>query len=880
MPLFSKLSSLWHNLFHKTRIEQDLDEEARSYIEMLTEENIKTGKSPEEARRAALIQFGGIDQVKERVRDVRVGVFLETLWYDVRYAARSLAKSRGFTAVAVLTLALGIGGTTMIFSLIYCGMLDPFPYADSRRLMVLISRNLSGDKWAFVSPAELGEYQRQNHVFDEVIGSKVEDTLLTRLDGPARFLQATRVTGNYFSVLGVQPLIGRPLLPRDGGNDAPPVAVLSQMIWERDFGSDPDIVGRTVVLNRQPTTVVGVMPSRLALFAAHIWLPQTPATDRNAQWQYYSMIGHLKPGVSIKEAKADVAVLSKQFATARPTEHQPGTTETVEPLSDSLISSNSRRTLYILLGAVGLLFLIACVNVANLLLARATGRGRELAIRAALGARRGVLLRQLLIESMLLALGGAVLGCLVSWNLLEPLAAIFPPLPSEAVIRINGPVLLFTLGAALLSTLLFGLAPALLSLSKDLEGPLKQTGRGTSDTGSRSRIRALLVVSEVALSLVLLTGAGLLIRSFMALLEVKPGFDSDHVLSAGFLLPKDRYKTAEQRSQFYEELLKRVRALPGVVSASAYGVLADPVLGIYAPRATIQIDGASDTDQQAAIKKTGDRYFETLGIPLLEGRPISQDDLAGNRRVAVINQAFANTFFRGENSLGHRIKVTKQGRKPGEPMWYEVVGIVGNIKDTGPDNPPQPVIHVPIEASNAGGPIYVRTLGEPKLLVNALRHEIAAIDKEVPISGSSTSRELLDGSWFQGPRFVFAILTSFGALGLVLVSVGVYSVLSYAVSRKTHEIGIRMALGAQPTDVRRMVMMSGLRWLGIGIGIGVPASIALARILQSRIWGIKSADPLTLIAVSLVLIAVGLIACYFPARRATSVDPIVALRYE
>src|SRR5262245_11979288 len=425
MLLLSKLTSFWRNLFHKTRIEQELDEEARSYIEMLTEEKVRAGASREEARRAALIEFGGLDQVKERVRDVRIGVFLETIWLDLRYATRTLAKSRGFTAVAVLTLALGIGGTTTIFSLIYCGILDPFPYADSHRLMVLISRNPTRDSWALVSPTELEEYQWQNHVFDEVIGSNSEAVLLTRLDAPPRVLEGRWVTGNYFSVLGVRPLIGRFLFPTDGRPDAPPVAVLSEMIWERDFGSDPDIVGRAVVLNRQPTTVVGVMPSRLALFAAHVWLPQTPATDRNTdRWQYYSLIGRLKPGVSINEAKADVAVLSKQFATARPTEHPPGTTETVESLSDSYIQSDSRRTLYILLGAVGLLFLIACVNVANLLLARATGRERELAIRAALGASRGVLLRQLLIESLLLAIGGAVLGCLAAWNLLEPLLAI------------------------------------------------------------------------------------------------------------------------------------------------------------------------------------------------------------------------------------------------------------------------------------------------------------------------------------------------------------------------------------------------------------------------------------------------------------------------
>ncbi len=799
-----------------------------------------------------------------------------------------LVKNPGFTAVAVLTLALGIGGTTAIFSVVYGALLDPFPFADSHRLAVLVSHDTQQGQfvaWSWVSAPEFLDYREQNHAFDEVIGGAQENIILTGAGAP-EMLSAVRVTDNYFRVLGVAPLTGRPITPADVKPGAPPVVVLGYRVWQRNFGGDPGIIGRTFVLNpfgspRRLTTVIGVMPARFTPLGGEIYLPATlseaKATDEP---QLFSLLGHLKPGVSIKQASSDVAFLSKRLATVYPKDHPPEVTFGVESLADAAIGE-FRKTLYLLLGAVDLLLLIGCVNVANLLLARATGREREFAIRAALGASRGRLVRQLLIESLELASGGAALGCLLAWNGLGALVAIIPPgaLPSEAVVRVNGPVLLFTLGAALLSTLLFGLAPALLAVRKDLQEPLKASGRGSGEKRGHIQLRNLLVVSDVALSLVLLTGAALLIRSFFGLHRVELGYKPDHVLSVGANLPEEQYKTSEQRNQFHLEALRRMRAMPGVVSAA----LCNPPPSWTGYETTIEIVGKSDTeDRHASYHYSSDRLFETMGMRLLQGRSISEEDLVHSRKVAVINRTFATKYFAGERPLGQHIELKGLATGPYsiQQPWFEVVGVVADVKDNGLENPTQPTIYIPYTVGHVSwAQVLVRTLGEPAGLSNSARRELAAIDKGLVLESFSPQDEL-NLEWFSGPRFVTAMLAAFASLGLVLVSVGVYSVLSYAVSRRTQEIGIRMALGADATDVRRMVMISGLRWLAVGIGIGVPASIALAKILQNRIWGIKSVDPLTLVAVSLLLTAVGLAACYVPARRATKVDPMVALRYE
>ncbi len=809
------------------------------------------------------------------------------LLQDLRYGIRMLAKNPGFTAVAVLTLALGIGGTTVIFSMLYGAVLHPFAdLADPDRLVLLVSRDTTQSQkaqdladGAWISPSEFLDYREQNQVFDEVVGDGGANWLLGGTDVPQNLL-SSRVTDNVFRVFGAAPLMGRPISAEDCKPGAPAVVVLGHKAWRSKFGGDPRIVGRTLVLNHQPTTVIGVMPPRFAFGGAELWFPAIFSRGKSAdQERTLSVIGHLKPGVTIERAQADVAVLAKRLAAVYPEAHPKGTVFAVERLDHS-ITKYYQSTYFILLGAVGLLLLIACVNIANLLLARATGREKEFAVRAALGASRRRLVRQLLIESLLLALGGAVLGCLLAWNALDPLLAIMPDgyRASESVIRINGSVLLFTVGVALLSTLLFGLAPALLAASRDLQGPLKAAGRGSGESRGHHRLRNLLVVGEVALSLVLLSGAGLLIRSFFALQHMDLGYNPDNVLITGVDLPQDRYKTLEQRNQFHMESLRRVRALPGVVSAA----LDFPVvLAGFLER--IEIAGKPSAENRSAwMRLSGDRFFETMGIRLLQGRTFSEEDMVGARKVAVVNRAFVSKYFGDENPLGRQIRVVDWGPSTVRQTWFEIVGVVGDTRHSDISGPEvQPTVFFPHAAiGHWRHNLVIRTAGDPARLVNAVRQTVAGIDKELPLFGPTTLREEISSWWYTEPRFVLTMVVAFASLGLVLVSIGVYSVLSYAVSQRTQEIGIRMALGAQVTDVRRMVMMSGLRWLAVGIGIGVPASIALARILQNRIWGIKSADPLTLVVVSLLLTAVGLAACYFPARRATKVDPMVALRYE
>jgi putative ABC transport system permease protein len=808
---------------------------------------------------------------------------------DIRYAFRMFCKNPGFTAVAVLTLALGIGGTTAIFSVIYGAWLNPWPYAESDRLAVMVTRDSKNPEsfhWAFVSPAEFLDYQEQNRVFDQVLGKQQEKVLLTGRDTPATWY-GSRTTPNTFQVLGMPPVIGRSMIDDDARPGAPPVVVLSYRVWQETFGGDPSIIGQTLILNHQATTVIGVMPPRFSFFWRDCWLPAVFSRgETEVASQPSPVIGHLKAGVTFEQASAELEVLAKRLAAVYPNSHPPGTTFSFLSLTEASVFEEPRTALSLLMGAVGLLLLISCVNVANLLLARVTAREKEISIRAALGASRSQLVRQFLIESLLLAVSGALLGCLVAWNGLEKLVAIIPTgyILDEAAIHVNASVLLFTLGVALVSTLLFGLAPALLAVRGDLQAPLKASGRGSGESSRHHHLRAWLVVVEVALSLVLLSGAGLLMRSFIALQQLKLGYNPEHTFSVGIQTPEDRYNTPEKRIQIHLEFLRVMRAVPGVMAAA----LDSPAYTDFGWVGAFETDGEPFAEEQRTnYSKVGDRFFETMGIPIMQGRGISEEDLLCRRKVAVVNHAFARRYFGTKNPLGRQVKLADfdSPEDPKQYPWFEIVGVSADTVRTSRTSldhvgRSEPIVYVCYTVS-AGRvvQVLVRTGGMSASLEQSLGRAGAALDKEAPMDIWSLE-EMRQRAWFSVPRFLTAIFLAFACLGLILVSVGVFGVLSYAVSQRTHEIGIRMALGAEATDVRRMVMMSGLRWLLWGIGIGVPASIALSKILQNRIWGIKSADPLTLVAVSLLLTAVGLAACYFPARRATRVDPMVALRCE
>jgi putative ABC transport system permease protein len=878
--LFLKLAGL----FRRDRFEQQLDEDVRAHLEMLIDENLGKGMNPEEARYAALRQFGNVSSMKEECRERWSTCIIEELVQDVRYGLRQLRRNPGFTAVVVLTLALGIGATTAIFSVIYCGFLNPWPYKDSGRLAVLVTHDPNEprfDSWAWVSPAEFMDYKEQNHVFDQVIGGLPKDMVLTGRNIPPGWFNAIRLTANTFKVLGMSPILGRTFSAEDSKAGAPPVVLLSYKEWQSKFGGNPGIIGQTIMLDRQPTTVIGVMAPRFKWYGGGPdgWLPAVSFRSKvSGPEETTPVVGHLKPGVTVAQASADLAVIAMRLARAYPKSHSKGIVYSVKSLTESCVDNESRRTLSILMAGVALLLLIACVNVANLLLSRSAARRHEVAVRAALGASRGRLLRQFLLESLLLATGGSALGYLLAWGVLNVLVGIIPPwyIMSESDIRLSTSTLLFTACVALLSTLLFGLAPALHAIGKDLQQPLNASGRVAGDSRGHNRLRNLLVVSEVTLSLVLLTGAGLLFHSFWTLRHVKLGYNVSHVLRAGAALSQE-YKTASQRNQFQLEVLRRVRSLPGVVSAT----LGWPTMN-WAGSAHVELPGQSGAENKAVwFRLVGDRFFTTLSIPLLEGRTISEEDLLSARRVVTVNRAFVQKFFNGEKPLGRQIKVTfPQWFPPIENTPFEIVGVVADTEH-GPGAEPAVEPQVFLPTTVAGIPwnmVFIRTAGNPAGLTNAVRKQFEAMDKGLPIDVAPVRDDF--SGWYTEPRFVMGIVVGLALLGMLLVCFGVYSVLSYAVSQRTNEIGVRMALGAQVADVRNMVVMGGLRWLAIGIGVGVAASIALEKILQNRIWGIKSADPLTLVAVSLVLTIVGLAACYVPAHRASKVDPMVALRYE
>ncbi len=810
---------------------------------------------------------------------------MNSLWQDIRFALRGLFKDRSFTLLAIAALALGIGATTAIFSVISNVLLDPFSYTDAGRLYSIQIREKarSGDEFgrSFLSSPEFLDYKEQNHVFDRVIGVSRDDVVLTGTNEPERF-DGGMVTANTFDFLGVKPLLGRTIVEDDGKPGAPPVMVLSYKVWVRKYGADPAILNKVLTLNGKATTVVGIMPSRFAWWGADMWLPtELTRNEPTDNRRFFFLLGHLKPGVREKEAVADLTVLSKRIAPLYVKEYPKEFTLGIKSLAAGVVG-RFKSTLYTLLGAVFLLLLIACGNVGNLLLARATAREKEIAIRASMGASRWRLVRQFLVESFLLALGGAIVGCFVAHFGLKGLVAMIPPftVPDEAVIHLSGPVLLFTLGVTLLTTLLFGLAPALHAVKTDLNEPLKNDSRGVSGGFRHGRLRNMLIVSEIALSLLLLTGAGLLIRSFFVLRAVELGFKPDHILVARIPLPDATYRTGEQKTRFFREVLSRLHALPGVVSATETSTL-PPYGGIGS---NIDISGEPHNESWNTIfQMTSDRYFETLGIHLSSGRGYTEQEVYSKRRVAVVNHKLIQKYLNGADPIGKKIHIPtlESGPDPIKDAWFEVIGVVSDVKNQGIQEEPMPEMFIPYTVSGfAGRGILVRTAIEPAGLLQAVSREIWAVDKNIPLTNTGTIESFIRSNSYAQPQFGLILVSVFAAVGLILVSIGVYGVVSYTVSRQTREIGIRMALGARIGDVRRIVLTMGLRLVGLGVGIGLVASIALMRVLKSQIWGISANDPITFLAVALVVVMVGLAACYIPARRATKIDPMVALRYE
>ena len=808
---------------------------------------------------------------------------MDLLWQDLRFAIRSLRNDHGFLLACVAALGLGIGSTTAIFSVIDNVLLNPFPYTNSERIygFRIVEANSTGaqDRNYFSVP-EFLDYERQNRIFTDTMAVWETTTLMGSGDR-LEPLDTDTVTDNTFQFLGVAPLLGRGIVPGDGKPGAPPVFVLSYKVWLSRFGLDPNIVGQTFLLNDKPTTLVGIMPKRFALWGGDIWTPTAvdPA-ESGAERRNFVLYGHLRPGLDVRGAEAELGGLAKRLSTIYPRSYPAQFIVRLDSLGYIAVG-RFRTTLLTLFAAVGLLLLIACANVANLLLARATVRQKELALRMTLGAGRWRIVRQLMTESILLSVAGAAAGCFFAAAALKGLIAFIPlyTFPDEAVISINREVLLLTVGVAIATAFVFGLAPALASARGDLNESLRTGARG--NTGfRRGRMRHALVAGEVTLSMLLLTGSGLLMRTFFLERQVNLGIRTSHVLTTALTLPAARYQTTDSQARFLRELLPRLEALPRVISAAA--ALDYPPNGGNATE--FDVPGVAHFERwKGSFVPCSRQYFQTIGLRLLAGRLPTADDENGKRKVAVINQSMARKYFGRQDPLEQPLMISALKNAP-EPIAnprFEVIGVVSDMKNQGIREGVAPEAFIPYSVAGYGQDIIlVHTVGDPAALNRSLTAEILRLDRSVIPQQIMTMDDILDIGQYARPRFGLALFSAFAGIGLVLVTIGVYSVVSWTVTQQRREIGIRMALGASAGDVRSMVLTSTLRFVLMGVAAGIVLAWVVGRVLASQLWGVSGYDPVTLCGVVAVLIAVGLAAAYVPSVRATRVDPAVCLRWE
>jgi putative ABC transport system permease protein len=880
-------------LFHKRLTEKRLDEELRFHLEQRVREHVASGLPPEEAQRRANLAFGGLEQVKQDCRQARIENHIEDFLRDFQYAFRSLTKDRRFALAAVFALALGIGATTVMFSVLYNVVVDPFPYRDFQHSVILEMWDLTGAREAearfhYTIPEFLA-IREQNHVFEDIVGNYQLNVLYNDGKSTRRFLGGY-VTANGFSFLDVPPLLGRYFAPHDGKPGTPFVFMMNYRLWQTEFGGDPKILGKTFFLNGKPRTLIGIMPQRFNGYGSDLWLPTDlspgadgtvfPVKDPDVMWA----CARLRKGVSLQAAAADVDAILHRLAQANPGELYPQRFKIVVRTLLDFVVGDFQKTLYALLAAVSVLLLIACGNVANLLLARATVREREIAVRASMGASPGRLIRQLLVESFVLAATACFAGCLLAYIGLKGLVAIIPrgPIPEETAIGLNPVVLLVALAIAVLTTLICGLAPALHAVRGNLQARMIGSGKSASGGGFRhGKLRSGLVIAEVALSIVLLTGAGLMMRGFFALTHVDLGFDPAHMLYAWVSTEEHGpYETAVKKKLFYEQMLQRIKALPGVTNATIS--LSTPPLG--GEGSEIIVSGKHDPQHwESGVDLCSETYFQTLGVRLLRGRLLSQTDIDSARQVAVVNDAFARAYFGSENALGQKIKFMVFDELPETPhdAYFDVVGVVSDFKNRGLLEPPAPQAFIPHSITGFGERnILVTTSMDPKSLLAGVQREIWGVDLSAAVTRSGSIQDFLSEFAYAKPQFGVIATSTFAGIGLALVLVGIFSVMAYTVALRTHEIGIRIALGAQHGNILTLVLQQGLRLISVGILIGVLASLGLSRFLASQIQGVSATDPLTFFAVVTLFLAVGLIASLLPARRAAGIEPLVALRYE
>ncbi len=807
---------------------------------------------------------------------------LTTLWQDLRYGVRMLLRSPGVTVIAVLALALGIGANTAIFSVVNGVLLRPLPFEEPGRL-VRLSEDAPQVPQMSISYPNFLDWREQNKVFTGIAALQFQSYNLTGTNEPER-LPGRNVSANFFSLLGVKPAAGRTFLPEEDRPGAARVCVVSNGLWQRRFGSDPNLVGKQLTLNNESYTVVGVLPPSYRFGTATdvfapIGLKADTMTERGNHPGIYA-IARLKPGVTVEQARSELVGLAKRLAK----QYGKGDSATVTSLQEFFVG-DIRPSLLVLLGAVGFVLLIACANVANLLLARAASRSREIAIRTALGAGRLRIIRQLLTESVLLALLGGVFGLLLAlWGIDAIRSASIDSIPTTAVINLDTSVLLFTLFVSLLTGVVFGLAPALHASKLDLNESLKEGGRSATTGSGSKQLRNLLVVSEVALSLMLLVGAGLLIKSFTHLRATDPGFDPQKLLAMQLALPA---KEGEGRkvANFFSELDARLKAIPGVEAIAFSTGL--PLFGTG--DTSFAIEGRPELESgkrpQTMQYITSPDYLRAMGIRLVKGRFFNEHDTQNSQLVAVIDEAFARQQFPNEEPLGQRIAGDKQNDIPAA----EIVGVVAHVKHFGVDAPEriQPQLYLafnqvpdkflPLVVDRMN--LVIRTTTDPAGMTAVVRREVAAIDKNQPVYNVNTMEQVLSES-IATERLSTTLLAVFACVALILAAVGIYGVMSYTVAQRTHEIGVRMALGAQARDVLRLVVGQGMTLALIGVAVGLLGAFAVTRVMSGLLFGVSATDPVTFIGVALLLATIALLACLIPALKATKVDPMIALRYE
>jgi len=887
------------NLFRRRRIHRELAEEVESHIQEKVADLIESGMSEQEARQKARREFGNATLYAEIMRETWGWMRLERFGQDLRHGLRLIGRSPGFASVAIITLALGIGANTTIFSLVNALVLRPLRLEAPDRLVVIRETNVKQGGQRDPTAASYAEWSRFNQTFQDIGRGNLDGAPETLSGlGRAERVSMDSCTANFFSLLGVQPFRGRTFLPEDAPQREGATLVISHALWQRSFAADPKILGQTVSIGGNPKIIVGVLPPGFSLLPwdmkVDAWLAYQPAANPRSRW--LTTIGRLKPGITIEQAQAELNAMVR-----RP-EADPDWTVRLQPLHESVVGGSRRRFLYLLLGAVGFVLLLACANVANLLLARAAARQREMAVRASLGAGRFRLVRQLLAESLLLALLGGALGVLVGvWGIRILLALGLFGFDDALTVNIDTRVLGFTLGISVLSAVLFGLVPAFRASKPDLNESLKEGGR--SSAGLHHRTQGLLLVSQVALAVVLLVGAGLMMNSFLRLQRDDLGFNPKNVLRADIFLngpqywqqlPGDMKRVTPQGAVFFQQVLERIEALPGVVSASI-SHLAPP--GRVLPRA-LRIVGRPapppGRQARAGYNEVSAGFFRTLQIPLLKGRHLTERDAEGSPWVIVINETMARRFFPNEDPIGKLVQVKILGSASNvtvdEDRPREIVGVVGDVRHFGFGAAPFPIMYGSYRqrVSDYPGGFYsghlwksitIRAVSDPLSLAAAVQKVVAEVDKDQALFDIMSIEQGLSQS-LSSRRFTTRLFGIFGGLALFLAAVGIYGVMSYLVSRRAREMGVRLALGASRGDVLKLIIGRGLKTTMLGLALGIAGSLALTRLIAGFLYQVKTTDPLTYLIVALVLAAVAVAACYLPARRATSVDPLIALRHE